>query len=964
MKKLLVESCSHSSAALRQVNMAPVSPRKEFVCDKCSKSFLRECYYNKHVETQACSKSRFSCTLCSSRFNRACNLTRHLKVMHPNSDVAREVFVCGLCEERFFNVEHLRQHRQEHFDKNRKEESEFHVVETAHKRHCERHRVVFPESVSFIPQAFSYLYKRLLKFLKFKQFQHRMFKFALIVQIEMIKLDERGDVENIIVVPFRSETHKVFPFTTLSPLVLQSFFKIDTTLDHYLHLGSGWTVNELMFADVETVKCLPISGSCGMHQVRFVRKRGVIFGNEGFEAAASKQLDSEDLLSSEEFELLLQCNANPQQSKYILPARAQESCFYLSVAQHFTKTCTEAKAFVANFKCNLKLPVVLEDIPQFERDNAVHELSINVLFRDSDSKTYPVYVSKNFMAKNVITLLLCFTENGNLTDHHYAYVKDPADLLAPREQNKSRKRSNGYFCHSCMNFVYLRSSYLRHIKWCSTKTGQYVHMPLPGDTISFKSGGMKTDTPFVICFDFESMTVASQRSCSCSDEVIEFTEREQWKKTLGEREYISCLIDEDLEEQFGNMREDGAVCPKKRRKKLRVCPHKTKTLYEQHVISYALVMTNREHEVIEQKYYMGYDAAEHFLKTILELEAKWIGYLINGGKKMELTQRQRKVIELTVDCSLCGKELGGDRVRHHDHISGKFLGVVHNSCNLRAREDLRIVVFALNFSGYDSHPLIKVLDKCKDQIWKMNAICYNTQRVKMLNINSLIFLDSLAFLADSLEKLVETLVVSSHNFPILKQRLWKNILTDDGFVPSTGCVDEQEKQCIKLLLRKGVYPYGYVSSIEKLYETKTLPPIEAFFRDIGEEHISPQDYAHAQKVWDAFGCKNLADFTQVYNLSDSYLLSECILNLRKVIMDEFQIDVTKYLSLPMVAKSVMLKTTQVEIELISDQEMSHMLQSNIRGGVSYINTRYVDVEKLSKAAGFPLSATYIDANNL
>jgi len=32
-------------------------------------------------------------------------------------------------------------------------------------------------------------------------------------------------------------------------------------------------------------------------------------------------------------------------------------------------------------------------------------------------------------------------------------------------------------------------------------------------------------------------------------------------------------------------------------------------------------------------------------------------------------------------CNICEKELGGDRVRDHCHISGKFRGAAHGVCN-------------------------------------------------------------------------------------------------------------------------------------------------------------------------------------------------------------------------------------------------------------------------------------------
>ena len=54
-----------------------------------------------------------------------------------------------------------------------------------------------------------------------------------------------------------------------------------------------------------------------------------------------------------------------------------------------------------------------------------------------------------------------------------------------------------------------------------------------------------------------------------------------------------------------------------------------------------------------------------------------------------------------------------------------------------------------------------------------------------------------------------------------------------------------------LLLRKGVYPYECMDSWEKFDET-TLPPKENLYSILNLEDISDEDYARAQKVWDAF----------------------------------------------------------------------------------------------------------------
>eukprot|EP01035_Chromulina_nebulosa_P062947 gene62947-86097_t len=60
-----------------------------------------------------------------------------------------------------------------------------------------------------------------------------------------------------------------------------------------------------------------------------------------------------------------------------------------------------------------------------------------------------------------------------------------------------------------------------------------------------------------------------------------------------------------------------------------------------------------------------------------------------------------------------------------------------------------------------------------------------------------------------------------------------------------------------MLLKKGVYPYEYIDCYEK-FDEKQLPPIENFYSSLSESNITPEEYQHAQKIWDLFKIQNLA----------------------------------------------------------------------------------------------------------
>ena len=57
---------------------------------------------------------------------------------------------------------------------------------------------------------------------------------------------------------------------------------------------------------------------------------------------------------------------------------------------------------------------------------------------------------------------------------------------------------------------------------------------------------------------------------------------------------------------------------------------------------------------------------------------------------------------------------------------------------------------------------------------------------------------------------------------------------------------EYEKEEQDLLLKKGIYPYEYISDFNILYE-KELPPIEKFYSKLSKTSMSEENYKHGKK---------------------------------------------------------------------------------------------------------------------
>ena len=163
-----------------------------------------------------------------------------------------------------------------------------------------------------------------------------------------------------------------------------------------------------------------------------------------------------------------------------------------------------------------------------------------------------------------------------------------------------------------------------------------------------------------------------------------------------------------------------------------------------------------------------------------------------------------------------------------------------------------------------------------------------------------------------------------------------NNLPEDDFI-NLGLYYSGDK--FNLLARKGVYPYEYMGSLEKLKETK-LPPKEAFYSRLNDGGISDEDYAHAQKVWRTFKMEYFKDYHKLYNKVDVLLLADVFENFRNIRLENYELDPAHYYTAPGLAWDAVLKVTDVNLELLSDIDMLLMVEKGIRGGVSMVSNRY------------------------
>lgn len=229
---------------------------------------------------------------------------------------------------------------------------------------------------------------------------------------------------------------------------------------------------------------------------------------------------------------------------------------------------------------------------------------------------------------------------------------------------------------------------------------------------------------------------------------------------------------------------------------------------------------------------------------------------------MIITQEQEREFRQAHNCHICEELLESDRVRDHCHLIGKYLGAANNDCNLNYKFTGRIPVILRNLHGYDSHLIMQGLGKVKTE--EINCIPNNMEKY-ISSIGKLDFIDSLQFMNSSLEHLVSNLAKEGFT----KFRQLKKHFPDP----------EQAN-----LLRKGVYPYGYMDSEDKFQET-SLQTKEEFYSQLRDEQIGDDDYAHAQRVYSTFQLQNLGEYHDLYLKSDVLLLADVFENFRSICLN-------------------------------------------------------------------------------
>ena len=340
------------------------------------------------------------------------------------------------------------------------------------------------------------------------------------------------------------------------------------------------------------------------------------------------------------------------------------------------------------------------------------------------------------------------------------------------------------------------------------------------------------------------------------------------------------------------------------------------------------------------------------------------GFTTFQKKPMEpLTSEEWKEYNRATQCHICYKpfEELNPKVRDHCHYTGQYRGPAHRNCNLRYKIPSHIPFIFHNLSGYDAHLFIRELGK---ETNKIGVIAENKEKYISFTVDVMVdeyqdkcktkkkkiqlrFIDSMRFMASSLDSLMTNLVKGG-------QKL-------------TGSKDYSEEQ-YELLMRKGIYPYEYMSSWDKFTKTQ-LPPQKALYSNLNMPNISDDDYQHAQEVWKAFDIRDLGEYHDLYLKTDVILLANVFKTFRDTCLEHYKLDPAHFYTSPGLAWKACLKKTGVKLELLTDPDMLLMFEHRIQGRITQAVHRYAKANNPYMDDKFnPREEIsylqYLDANNL
>lgn len=525
-------------------------------------------------------------------------------------------------------------------------------------------------------------------------------------------------------------------------------------------------------------------------------------------------------------------------------------------------------------------PVTLKQIDLFEKNNS--NICVNVYMledsyeNDENKKiVVPVRISKH-IGEQTVHLLLLYDDSKtsinkkksekivNLIDNfsiktHYCWIKSLAKLI---HADVTCHRGKIFVCDRCLHYFYSSEKLEAHSIQCRSQNECKVTLPTEEDKwLSFTNYSNQLEVDYIIYADIESIL----------------------KTDLSNEQNMPSGV------------------------------------YQRH-IAYTIGYYFHSRSNAKKSYYKSYsgkDCIEWFAGEITRI-AKDLWPIMNAELPMlPIGYKQEEEFEKSNKCFICEQPFldPDEKVHDHSHRNGLYRGAAHNNCNLKFKEKNFVPVCFHNLN-YDLHFLIEALAAiCSNRIdiipsttenylsFTINFTAYEmtNQKRDFGNYEKHLkfrFIDSFRFMADSLQNLASYL---SDGEKKITNRQWRHL--------------SEGKRA--LLREKGVFPYDYIDSYEKLKEEE-LPPIKAFYNKLTDSSIKKKQYKIAKEIWQRFNIKTLQEYADIYLKTDVLLLADVFERFRDASLENYHLDPAHYFTTPGFTFDAMLYHTRVSLELITD----------------------------------------------
>jgi len=547
---------------------------------------------------------------------------------------------------------------------------------------------------------------------------------------------------------------------------------------------------------------------------------------------------------------------------------------------------------------------------QFEKYNP--RIQLKIIGLQSNTRGFTIIYKSNYeVGKRCVNLL--YIGKNDYTDGHFVFIKNLNRLLG----QSGRKR---YFCENCLNgFWSIERLKIHQAEFgCTDHDACTIELPFPDQAIfTFQKLLARRQLQHVIYADFE------------------------------------CLLRQPTEEEKENgiesIHDPCGWC---------IYWHTTLPV-EQKLFMERL---GRDASSVE-------DLVSHFYERLMTIR----NYIV----KMTLEEgRLEPEFEECVDCKVCRLPLENGRRfdfrteedsevvdgSYHRYCLEKIQPVRYKKCKngteeyevLQLKWDFKIPVVFHNLKNYDGHILLRHLS---DKIQNITCIPHNGEKFMTFSFSNLSFIDSYLFLSDSLDVLTKKLKKQDfHHFQSQFDKICHNFCTDAS------------DELFQLMLRKGVYPYEYMDSVEKFDET-AIPLRASFFSNLSRTDISEEDYDHAINVFESMNIHTLGDYHDLYLLTDVMLLADVCTKFRADSYEETGLDPFHYVSLPGFAKDAALtmqnrmkvgeivRPFHIQLFNCNQMDMHLFVERGIRGGLTLVPGRYAEKTPDSEIV-------YYDANGL